>query len=339
MRILVIGGTRFVGRHLSRLALDAGHHLTLFHRGRSEPDPDAMPGAEHVRGDRDGDLGLLGDRTFDAVVDMCGYFPRVVRASVERLRDAAGHYAFVSSISVYDETKLRPGFDEAAPTRTLDDPSIEEITEESYGGLKVLCEEEVRRGYPDASLMVRPGLIVGPLDRSDRFTYWVRRVARGGRVLAPGSPDRPVQVIDARDLAAWMLSMVERRSVGIFNATGPAEPLTFGAMLNTIRQAVGGDATFEWVDEPFLLQHGVAPWTDLPVWLPASEEVADRCDIGRALAAGLTFRPMPETALDTAKWDRHRGTDGPMAAGLDDRRERALLDAWRDHPSEGPVRT
>jgi 2'-hydroxyisoflavone reductase len=327
VRILVIGGTRFAGHHFCRQALDAGHRLTLFNRGQSAPG--SFPDAEHVVGDRDGELAAVRGRDFDAVVDMCGYFPRVVRQSVDVLRDGAERYVFVSSISVYDETKLRPGFDERAPTHTLADPTVEEITGETYGGLKALCEREVERGFPDRALVIRPGLIVGPLDRSDRFTYWVRRLAGGGTVLAPGAPDRPVQVIDARDLAAWMLRMVERRATGLFHATGPGEPLTFGKMLDTIRTAVRSDATLEWVDERFLLEHGVEPWTDLPVWLPADEQVADQCDVARAVAAGLSFRPLAETADDTFRWDRGRSQDQPMDAGIRRERERDLLRAWR----------
>ena len=323
VRILVIGGTRFVGHHLTRLALEAGHRVTLFHRGQS--DREAFPRAEHVLGDRDGGLEPLRGRPFDTVVDMCGYVPRVVRGSVELLRGAAGHYLFVSSISAYDPSKLEPGYDEDAPLATIPDPEVEEITERTYGALKALCEREVERGFPTRALVIRPGLIVGPRDRSDRFTYWVRRVARGGTVLAPGSPDRPVQLIDARDLAAWMLGLAERQATGTFNATGPGDPLSFGGMLETIRRAVGGDARFAWVPERFLLDHGVQPWTDLPMWLPAEDAVADRCDAGRAIAAGLTFRPLTETAIDTRRWDRARPQDEPMAAGIDGRREENLL--------------
>jgi len=196
MRILVIGGTRFAGHHFSRFALEAGHELTLFNRGES--DPGAFPDAEHVQGDRDGGLEPLRGRAFDSVVAFCGYIPWVVPQSVELLAPTCEHYLFVSSISVYDESKIQANFDETAPTRDLEDPTVEEITGDTYGGLKVLCEREVQRRFTDRSLVVRPGLIVGPLDRSDRFMYWVRRISRGGEVLSPGRPDRPVQVIDAR---------------------------------------------------------------------------------------------------------------------------------------------
>ncbi len=328
MRILVIGGTRFVGHHFTDAALRAGHDLTLFNRGQS--DPGAFPDVERVTGDRDGGLEPLAGRTFDAVVDMCGYVPRVVRQSVSLLAPAAARYLFVSSISVYDDAALRPGYDEDAPIQVLADPDVEEITNETYGGLKALCEREVRHGFPGRALVIRPGLIVGPLDRSDRFTYWVRRLARGGDVLAPGSSDRPVQVIDARDLAAWMLRLVDAGTDGVFNATGPAAPLTFGDMLAAILPAVGGDARLVWVDERFLLDHGVEPWTDLPVWLPEAEQAADQCDVTRALRAGLTFRPLGETATETLEWDAGRARGVAMLAGLADDRERELLRAWRD---------
>jgi len=326
MRILVIGGTRFAGYFVVDAALRSGHDVTLFNRGES--DPDAFPDTERVHGDRDGGLEPLSGRAFDAVVDMCGYFPRVVRQSVDLFRETAPSYVFVSSISVYRDD-VRPGFDERAPVITGVDPTVEEIRDDTYGGLKVLCEQEVERGFPGRALLVRPGLIVGPRDRSDRLTYWVRRVAKGGDVLAPGRPERVVQIIDARDLGEWMLRMTESRGTGVFNATGPNRELSFGEFLETGRSVSGSDATFEWVDERFLLDAGVQPWTDLPVWYPSAEEAFDRCDVSRAIAAGLTFRPLAETLGETLAWDRTRPQDVPMAAGLTEAKEREVLDRWR----------
>src|SRR5712692_701897 len=327
VKILVIGGTRFAGRHFVGLAAGAGHDLTLFNRGVSGPT--VLEAVEQVHGDRDGGLDRLRGRAFNAVVDMCGYFPRVVRQSVELLAGAAERYLFVSSISVYADG-IAAGFDESAPVRTVEDPSAEEITGESYGGLKALCEREVERGFPGRVLIVRPGLIVGPLDRTDRFTYWVRRVARGGDVLAPGSPDRQVQFIDARDLAGWMLRMVEGGGTGVYNATGPQYRLTMGGVLETCRATSGSDATFEWVEEAFLLAEGVAPWSEFPLWIPESEpDMTLECDVRKAIAKGLTFRPLAETIADTLAWDRTRPVDTPMEAGMDPARERELLAKWR----------
>src|SRR5262245_34894569 len=234
MRLLVIGGTRFVGRGVVRFALDAGHEVTLFNRGQT--DPDAYPEAEHLVGDRDGGLDVLRGRSWDAVIDTCGYVPRVVRASAELLAGAVGHYTFVSSLSVYADDRT-PGQDESATLLRLEDPTVEEVTGESYGGLKVLCEEAVDDVFPGRALIARAGLIVGPEDYSDRMPYWVRRVADGGEVLAPGPPDYAVQVIDARDLGAWMVSCAESGTAGTFNATGPVVPHTLEVLFEACRAA------------------------------------------------------------------------------------------------------
>jgi 2'-hydroxyisoflavone reductase len=322
VRILVIGGTRFTGRALVANALDRGRDVTLFNRGQS--DPAAFPEAEHVRGDRDGGIAVLEGREFDAVVDMCGYFPRVVRQSVTTLAPTSGHSTFVSSISVYREP-LPAGYDETSPLRTAD-PTFEEITEESYGGLKALCEREVLAGFPDRSFVVRSGLMVGPGDRSDRFTYWVRRIALGGEVLAPGDPARPVQFIDARDLGSWMLAVAERGGTGTFNATGPDRILTMGEVLETCRAVSGSDATFNWVDQAFIRSAGVDP-----VELPLSESETGTtfgANVQPAVAAGLQFRPLAETVRDTLEWDRGRPQKWPMLAGIAPDREAAVLARW-----------
>ena len=328
MRILVIGGTRFTGRYLVATAVERGHALTLFNRGLS--DPSAFPEVERIQGDRDGGVGALKGRTFDAAVDMCGYFPRVVRQSVQALAPTCRFYVFVSSISVYREP-LPPSYDEAAPVRTLEDPTVEEITEESYGGLKALCEREVERAFPDASVVVRSGFMVGPRDRSDRFTYWVRRVASGGEVLAPDDPARPVQFIDARDLGAWMISVLERGTTGTFNATGPDRNLTMGEVLDTCRRVAGSDARLTWVDEEFIRASGIDP-VDLP--LSRSEAgTGFGANVDRAVAAGLSFRSLSETIEDTLEWDRGRPQGWPMLAGITPERERPVLAAWRDRHS------
>lgn len=344
MRLLVLGGTVFLGRHLVEEALARGHEVTLFTRGQHGSE--LFPEAERLRGDRDGDLEALRGRAWDAAIDTSGYVPRVVRAAAALLADAVETYAFVSSISVYRDFS-RLGMDETAPAATLEDETTEEVTGETYGALKALCEGEVERALPGRTLIVRPGLIVGPHDPTGRFTYWPARIARGGEVLAPTPPERPVQIIDGRDLAAWMLTMVERRAAGVYQAAGPAEPLTMGGLLDTCvevcRTEVGGtDAQITWVDEAFLQEHGVGPWVELPLWIPSSDESErglDAVDCSRAIGAGLRFRPLSVTTRDTLRWDTARRAAGEseaapgsgperMPAGLDPTREAELLQAW-----------
>ena len=326
MKLLVIGGTRFLGRHFVQAALERGHTLTLFNRGRTSPE--LFPGVERIQGDRDEGLGALAGRTWDAVLDPSGYYPRVVGASAAALAGRTGFYAFVSSISAY-ASPMVPGADESAPLATLADPKVEEITGETYGGLKAACEREVTRAFGEQSLVVRPGLIVGPHDTTDRFPYWPRRLARGGEVLAPGDRGQAVQVIDVRDLAVWMLAMIERGSGGTYNATGPAEPLTFGDVLERIRTALGAVATITWVEGAFLLERGVQPWTELPLWVPPEDAGLDEVSIQRALAAGLRFRPLADTARDTLAWDLGRPEETRASSpALRPEREAELLRAW-----------
>src|SRR5581483_1135874 len=320
VRLLVLGGTKFLGRHAVDAALADGHEVSIFTRG--ETNPDLFPEAEHLRGDRDGNLDALAGRTWDGVVDTSGYVPRVVRRSAELLRDAVDRYVFVSSISVYADFS-RP-VDESSAVAELEDPETEEVLEH-YGALKAACERVVDDVYGERSARVRAGLIVGPHDPTDRFTYWPRRVAAGGEVLAPGSPDARVQLVDARDLARWLVQLALAGPGGVFNATGPADPLTFGELLERARTAIGSDASFTWTDEQRILDAGVQPWTELPLWLPGTEyRGMARADIGRALAAGLRFRPLEETVVDTLAWDRTVPGDRPTLAP---ERERAILSA------------
>jgi nucleoside-diphosphate-sugar epimerase len=333
MEILIIGGTRFVGRSLVEAARERGHAITMFNRGRTNPG--AFPGVEEVHGDRDGGLEALDGRRWDAVVDTCGYVPRVVRASAEQLAGAAGRYAFVSSLSVYPDNATT-GIDETAPVGTLDDPSVEEVTEDTYGPLKALCEEGVRRAFGDRALILRCGMIVGPHDYTDRFTYWVRRVARGGEVLVPDPPTYRIQLIDVRDLATWTVRMIEQGVGGVFNATGPERPLTMAALLETCRTASGSEPTFTWVPGEFLTERGVEPWSDLPFWLPQPEYAGFMSvDVRRAVGSGLTFRPLEHTVRDTLAWDAGRPPDQPLDAGLTPEREAGLLRAWRERPRQG----
>lgn len=327
MRILIFGGTNFLGRHTAAAALERGHEVTLFHRGQTNPG--LFPDAEEILGDREHDLALLAGREWDAVIDVPGYVPRIVRASAQALAGHVKHYAFISTISVYDSIP-EPGMDESAPVGQLPEPS--EDVQKYYGQLKALCEDEVRAAFPDAALVIRPGLIVGPFDPTDRFSYWPIRIARGGEVLAPGDPDRQVQVIDARDLANWTVECVERGTTGTFNATGPATRLTMREMLEACREGTASDATFTWVDESFLEAEGVGPWMEVPLWLPASDTDTRgmlAVSIDRAVHAGLTFRPLAETARDTLAWHRSRPAGTQLKAGLQPEREHELLEKWR----------
>ncbi|GAC1398286.1 MAG: SDR family oxidoreductase [Chloroflexota bacterium] len=326
--MLIIGGTVFLGRALVDSALARGHDVTLFNRGQHNPD--LYPGVEKLRGDRDGNLWSLKGREWDAVIDTCGYVPRIVRQSVD-LR-VADHYTFISSISVYADNSV-PGADESRAVGKIVDESMEEITGDTYGPLKALCENAVRDTYGVGALIIRPGLIVGPYDPSDRFTYWPKRIAEGGEVLVPDKPSRTTQIIDVRDLADWNVRMVEKTASGTFNATGPATPLTMGGLFDTCKAVSGSDATFTWVSEEFLLEHDVTPWTELPLWVPDTPDMKgfDSWDIGRALDQGLTFRPVEDTVAATLEWERTREPGLEPRAGLDRQKEEILLRAWRNH--------
>jgi len=327
MRLLILGGTMFMGRHLTELAAQRGHELTLFNRGRNVG---WLPkGVEQITGDRNtDDLQQLKGRRWDAVVDTSGYFPRQVRASAALLADAVEHYTFISSLSVYSEPTT-PGSDEGAPVGTTDDPDASEITGENYGPLKVLCEQEAQGALPGRTLIVRPGLIVGPYDPTDRFSYWPYRVAQGGEVLAPGTPNQPVQFIDGRDLAAWTLQMAEAHTSGVYNADGPAERLSMGALLAACVEVSGSDAALTWVAEPFLLEAEVQPWSELPVWVPAEQaEGFATFSSAKAIDAGLRFRPLEATIRDTLGWLATRPLDHPWRAGITREREAALLQRW-----------
>jgi 2'-hydroxyisoflavone reductase len=317
VKLLLLGGPRFLGRAVTDAALAAGHEVTFFNRGRTNPE--LYPEVEHLVGDRAGDVGVLRGRTWDAVVDTCGYLPDDVRASAEALADG-GLYCFVSSISVYaDFTAVN---DEESPVGQLGELPADEVTEESYGPLKALCEEAVREVFDSRALVVRPGLIVGPHDPTGRFTYWPHRVLRGGEVLAPAPPENPTQFVDVRDLGAWIVELCARGAGGTYNATHPG--LSWEELLDTCGGVAAGDAHITWVDPDFLVDHEVGPWIELPLWLAdPSSEYADRVDVGRALAAGLTFRPLGETVRATlAHADTREGV------GLTSEREARLLEAW-----------
>jgi 2'-hydroxyisoflavone reductase len=319
MRLLVLGGTQFLGRHVVEIALARGHEVTIFNRGQTRPE--LFPGVDRLTGDRDGDLGSLESGTWDAVVDTSGYVPRIVRRSAELLEPRVGRYLFVSSISVYADVS-QPGVDEDAPVAELEEET-EQHRGPAYGALKALSEQVVEEVYGDRATIVRPGLIVGPWDPTGRFTYWPARIAAGGDVLAPEPRDTAVQVIDARDLAEFLVRLLEDDRPGVFNATGPEQPLT----LEQVLTACPGDARLVWAPADWLVEQGVQPWMELPLWLAGDPEYEGhgRIDVSRALAAGLRFRPLAATIADTLEW--HRGGEAPIdpPAGMERERERELL--------------
>jgi 2'-hydroxyisoflavone reductase len=326
MNILIIGGTKFLGRHLVDSALARGHEVTLFNRGQSNPD--LFPNIETIIGDREHDIDKLSGRTWDTVIDTCGYFPRIVGVSAVGLEGSVNRYVFISSISAYDDAILtKIGIDESDAVGTLEDESVEEISGETYGPLKALCEKTILDLYGERGLVVRPGLIVGPNDPTDRFTYWPVRVAKGGDVLAPEKPEVPVQIIDVRDLADFIIKLVEGEASGIYNATGPDYELTFGKLLDTCKQVSGNDANIQWASVEFLEQNKVAPWSDMPVWVPDNDENPgfSRMNISKGIDAGMKFRPLEDTVRDTLSWAITRPTDHEWRAGLKSEREQELL--------------
>ena len=332
MRMLVLGGTVFLGRHIVQSALERGHTVTLFNRGRTNPD--LFPEAERIIGDRESGLDRLAGHTWDAVVDTSGYVPRIVGASADLLCRASGMYVFVSSVSVYKDFS-RSGITEEWPVAVLEDPTTEEVTGETYGALKALCEDAVARVIGQRALIVRPGLIVGPWDPTGRFTYWPVRASQGGEAIAPGNPARPVQFIDVRDLAAWIVKMSEKQAGGVYNAVGPREALTFGDLLGACCAQVPNPARFQWLPERFLLDQGVEPWTELPLWVPDNDESRGLDSISglKAFQAGLVCRDVRETVRDTLEWHAALPADTRQMPGLSSEREQAVLEAWRRHAS------
>jgi 2'-hydroxyisoflavone reductase len=328
MKILILGGTAFLGPQIVEAAQARGHVLTLFNRGKTNPG--LFPDIEKLHGDRDGDLKSLEGRKWDAVVDTSGFVPRLVTMSASLLAPNVNQYVFISTISVFAE-ELKPGSAEDGPLATTPDESSEDV-KKYYGALKALSEKAADKAMSDRAWIIRPGLIVGPGDKTDRFTYWPVRVAKGGEVLAPGDGGDPVQYVDVRNLAAWIVLGVERNLTGTYNATGPAKKLTMKAMLDGIKKGTGGDAKFTWISSEFLESKKVAPWSDLPVWVPSrnGEEGFTQINCAKAIAAGLTFGPVAGTAKDTLAWFRTLPEDrrGKLLAGISADKERELLAAW-----------
>lgn len=330
MKLLVIGGTRFVGRAVVEQAVRRGHDVTVFHRGTSEPG--SFPDVEHLHGDRDGQLSVLGGHSWDAVLDTCAYFPRAVRETAAVLQDLTGHYTLVSTLSVHPDD-LPAGSTEATAVHQPPFPETEEVTAESYGPLKVACERVATAAFGNRCLIIRPGYIVGPHDPTDRFTFYLRRAASGGDMLAPGPPEAPVQVIDVRDLAAFLVSRIEARDTGVYGTVGPGERIVMRDILETARDVAGASTAFTWASEGFLAAWGDEVYQWFPLWDPQFPGV-HTYDPGKAIAAGLGYRPFRETVADTLAWDQERGQPG-LRAGLSAAKEAELLAAWRARRPDG----
>lgn len=330
LELLLLGGTGFIGPHLTEQALARGWKVAHFNRGKRMPD--GIAGVEHLQGDRDGQLDALRGRKWDAVIDNSGYVPRIVKMSAELLAPNVGQYLFVSSISAY--ASLAQPNDENAPLAKLKDESVETIDGETYGGLKALCEQAVQRALPRRSIIVRPGYIVGPLDPTDRFTYWPVRATGGGEMLAPGTPQDPIQVVDARDLAAWMLDLVEHRRFGVYNAVSAPRQFDMGDVIDaSLAAAANPETKVTWVPTKFLAEH-MQGSPDMPPWSPVEGETAGASltSTKRAQRTGLRIRPLADTVRDTLAWHRTRPADrqAKLRSGLEPEKEKAILAAWHD---------
>jgi 2'-hydroxyisoflavone reductase len=342
LRILILGGTGFTGPFQVRYAMDRGHKVTVFNRGKTRPG-ELPEGVEQLIGDRNGQLDALKDKKWDVVIDNPTSVPVWVRDVAQVLKGNVDRYVFISTISVYADNS-KPNDESGALAKYEGADAMKETRDtliasqfKLYGPLKALSEKEAEKWFPNKTLIIRPGLIVGPGDQTDRFTYWPVRIDRGGEVLAPGNPKDPVQFIDARDLAEWTIRMVEQGATGTYNATGPATELGVGDMLEQIKTAVKSDAKFTWADADFLEAQNVSPWSDMPVWVPPRGEEGglSRTSIKRALDKGLTFRPLPETARDTLAWFKTLPADrqANFKAGLKPEREAEVLAEWhKQHP-------
>ena len=326
MRILILGGTGFIGRHLTELALKAGHEVTLFNRGRSGTG--LFPEVELLVGDRENDLESLKGKQWDLAFDIASYYPRVTRLSCEVLAGSVDHYTLISTMALYaDHSSLNNN--ETSPVVELEDPTVEEVTPQTYGGLKVLCEKVVNEFFADRCLLPRPGIIVGPYDTTDRMTYWVDRIAEGGQVLVPDVWEQPIQYIDAVDLMGWILEAAVAGKTGVYNLTGPKTTMPLGAFLEAINEALGSKAEFVKVDSDFLAEHLDKPGNDLPFFMPFLERRGFmHIDSSKAQAEGLSYRPLSDTILDLAKWTAGLPRDRKWEAGIRREKERSLLEEW-----------
>jgi 2'-hydroxyisoflavone reductase len=340
LNILIIGGTGFTGPEHVEHALARGHRVTIFNRNRTRPD--FFKGrVEQLIGDLNNDVSALQGHTFDAVLDIPTTFPAWVRNVAQHLSGKVKHYTFISTMSVYPDNS-KPGKDENEPTTPMP-PDVDPYTlvpqhaGRYYGALKTYAEKEVEKQYPGINLIIRPGLMVGPLDRSDRFTYWPARIDRGGEVMAPGNPTDPVQFIDSRDVAEWTIKMIEGAERGVYQATGPGAPCTIAEMLYGIKAITTAGAQFTWVPNEFLESQGIRGWRHMPVWMPPVGRTAGftRRSNAKAMAKGLTFRPLAVTAKDTLDWHKTRPEEELRAmaegavAGISAAREAEVLAAWK----------
>lgn len=338
-RILILGGTSFLGPAVVEAAIAGGHTVTLFNRGKTNAD--LFPGVEKLRGQRRRprpdkpndpaqDLTALADRKWDAVVDTSAYYTGEVEDMAKVLKGNVEEYVFVSSLSVYKtlEVDATP-VDENSPLMTCDDKYVQDMgaNYELYGALKRYCEEAATAAFPGHTTLIRPGYIVGPRDPSDRFTYWPARFLRGGECLAPGTPDNELQFVDVRDLGAWIVHLIAEGTAGTFNAVGFDGRISVAEFLHTGKGTLNHGCTFTWVDDAFLEANNVSAWQEMGCWTPKAKN--GRASNARALAAGATFRPIGETIRDTAAWVQNGRGDGPWRAGMTVERERELLAKWR----------
>lgn len=349
MRILILGGTGFFGPHLVEALLANKHEVTLFNRGRTNPQ--LFPDLEKLQGNRnparDNGLKALEGRTWDVCVDNSGYFPRFVKASAELLaKQGLKQYVFISSVSAYSEAAMAKGtVDETSAVGTLPEGTevdkIDRVTGENYGPMKALCEQAAEAAMPGHATNIRPGLIVGPGDTTDRYTYWPVRVDRGGEVLAPDCPEVGVQYIDVRNLADWTVKLIQDGHVGVYNALGPKYKLTWTAFLYACKAVTTSDARFTGVDEQFLLDNNVGPWMELPLWIPSEGKTdVQRASNEKAVSVGLTFRPAAVTAMDTLNWAKaQRPQDREWGAGLKPEKEQQVLAAWHAKKGHSPATT
>lgn len=324
LKVLILGGTTFLGPHLVQELQQHGHEVTIFTRGNQSS---KFANVEELQGDRDGDLKALENRNWDAIIDTSGHLPRLVRDSSKLLTNSTNHYTFISTIGVY-ENFYKQQIDEEYPVARLESESTEEITEKNYGALKAACEEVIQSHFSNHCLIIRPGLIVGPLDPTARFSYWPMRVKMSGEILAPGSPHQLLQIIDVRDLAKWIVTMVEQQAVGIYNVTGPAKAMDFQQLLQECQAITKSNSILTWVDEDFLIKHQIQDWVEIPLWLSYKRNMPGflNVSIDKALKAGLTLRPISETIKVILDEDNNQ--DNSYQIGLNAEKERLLLNQW-----------
>jgi 2'-hydroxyisoflavone reductase len=330
LKILILGGTTFLGPHLVQELQQRGHEVTIFTRGNQSS---KFSNVEELQGDRDGNLEALKNRNWDAIIDTSGHLPRLVKDSSKLLTNSTNHYTFISTIGVY-ENFYKQKIDEEYPVARLENENSEEITEKNYGALKAACEEVIQSHFPNRCTIIRPGLIVGPLDPTARFSYWPTRVKRGGEILASGSPNQLLQIIDVRDLAKWIVTMVEQQAVGIYNVTGPAKAMNFEQLLQECQAVTNAYATLTWVNEDFLIKHQIQDWVEIPLWLSYTRNMPGflNVSIDKALKAGLTLRPIAETIKTIL--DENNNQADLNQSGLNPEKERMLLNQWH-HSGQG----